>query len=148
MPDFFVAYSSRNFERVSAILFFLTQEIGPERFWFAPTRSFQTNSVRQTLLGAIEEANAVLSFESVSTYRAVSTRPQNRSRLGQGAQLLLYEREEALRLNKKIVNIAIGRPNKLGLSADDSNTFDLSMSLKSKVARSNLKMLSSYLEDL
>lgn len=148
LSTFFVAYSGRNIEKVSAIMYFLSHELGADRFWFAPTKNLRTGSLRQSLSGAIEGANAVLSFESASTHRIMNIRPESRNRLALSVQLLLYEREEALRLNKKVINIAIGSPDKLGLDADNINTFNLSMSLRSKAGRTNLKELSSYLENM
>ncbi|MBG6202697.1 hypothetical protein IWQ48_003844 [Labrenzia sp. EL_13] len=148
MPAFFVAYSGRNIEKVSAIMYFLTQELGAENFWFAPTKKLQSSTIRESLSEAIEKASAVLIFESASTYRTMSVRHQFSRRLGQSELMLLHEREEALRLNKRIVNIAIGSPDKIGLNADDFNTFDLSMALSSRASRAKIQDLSSYLENI
>ena len=148
MSDFFIAYSGRNIEKVSAIMYFLSEDLGANNFWFAPSRSFDGQSVQEALQKAIQEAKAVVSFESGSTYRIMNTEQGKRDGLSRRALLLLYEREEAERLNKRIVNVAIKSPGAVGLNAQEQGTFNLSMSLQSKEGLTNMGKLISYLREI
>lgn len=148
MSYFFVAYSGKNIEKVSAIIYFLAEELGSNRFWFAPTQTFDIDSVNKTLRNAIASSDAVLSFESASSYRIIGSSKNSVRSLSRSEKFLLYEREEAERLNKRIINVAISKPTEVGLNIGDEGTFDLSMRLSSKTGRTNLAELTTYLQDI
>ena len=141
MAEVFIAYSGRNIKKVSQIVDHLSDALGRDRFWFAPDRLLIGDNIREQLSDALSEAKLFLNFESHSTAELSFSDIIDRSSLSIRDQLLLYEREEALRRRLKVINVALRGRDAISRDFIDYISVDMSPPLHSKRGKRSFKSL-------